>query len=370
MPDELGERTEPATERRREEARKEGQIAHSRDLSAAIILLAAVASFQYFGEDMLADAVRITRVCLQEPWLDLEVRRVAVELARLALVTFGAVLPFVSVLMVVAILVEYLQAGGFRVTERNFFSLDRLNPLTGLRRLFSLRSAVRTVVDALKTIVVGSVAFFFIANEMPALANLTALGVPNVAGYTFERMIVLGYEIVAILLVLGAADYAYQRYQYEEDLKMTRQEVKEETRDIEGDPQIKARRRAIQLRMARQRMIQQVPEAEVVITNPTELAVALKYDVGKMDAPVVVAKGAGRFAQRIRELALEHKVPLIENKPLARLLFFKTDVGRVIPVESFVLVAEILAYVYQITKRELPPPPPERPGRGPRETAL
>lgn len=356
MPEEeLGERTEPATERRREEARREGQIAYSRDLTAALTLLAAVAGFQLFGEEMLAEAARLVRHCLSDPWMNLEPARAWIELARLTIRAIMAMAPWFATVYGTALVAEYAQAGGVRIAEREFFNPDRLNPITGFQRLFSIRSVARLSIDILKLCVVGSVGFLFLSREMPAISALSSLGFPNIAGYAFDRMVVLGYELSAVLLVLGIADYAYQRYQFERDLRMTRQEVREEQKDIEGDPQIKARRRQIQLRLARQRMIQKVPEAQVVITNPLELAVALKYDVGETDAPVLVAKGAGPLAARIRDLAREHGIPIIENKPLARLLFHRTDLGRMVPEETFVVVAEILAYVYQLTGRTLPP---------------
>jgi flagellar biosynthetic protein FlhB len=355
MAEDLGERTEPATERRRQEARKQGQVAHSRDLTAGVTLLAAIIGFQQFGEEMLAEAARMTRFCLQEPWLWLEPGRVRAEMSKLALLTFQAIAPWFLLVYATAMAVEFIQAGGIQVTERNFFDPNRLNPVTGLGRLFSTKSLVKTGFDLLKTLLVGGVAVMFLAGEMPAFASLAALGYTNAAGYMFERSIVLAYELVSVLIILGVADYFYQRYQFEQDIRMTRQEVKEEYKDVEGDPVIKQRRRQIQMRLARQRMIQQVPEAEVVITNPTHLAIALKYKVEEMSAPVMVAKGAGVFAQRIREIADENGIPIVENKPLARLLFFKCDVDRVIPDETFLAVAEILAYVYQLTHRKLPP---------------
>lgn len=356
MADDLGEKTEPATDRRREEARRRGQVALSRDLSSAIILLASIVLFQYFGLDMVGTAVRMIRYCMQEPWLELTPERARIEMAKLTLIAMQATAFWAGGLFLFALVVNLGQTGMEIASERQWLDITKLNPVSGFQRIFSLRGLMRTALDILKVIIVGYVAYLFIDGEFPALTGLAFMEFPSVLGYSLERSMVLAYQMVAILLVLGIADYLYQRYQYEQDLKMTRQEVKEEAKDIEGDPMIRARRRQIQARLARQRILAQVPEAEVVITNPTELAIALKYKVAEMDAPVIVAKGAGPFAKRIRELAAEHGVPLIENKPLARLLFYRTEIDQVIPEESFVAVAEILAYVYQITGKKMPGP--------------
>lgn len=354
MAEDLGERTEPATDRRREEARRRGQVAQSRDLSSAVVLVVAIVGFQYFGEEMLAVAVRITRYCFAEPWLTLDVDRVRVEFTRLALWLAGALAYWTLALLGAAFLVSIAQSGFEVATERTFFDLSKLSPIGGFSRIFSLRGLARTALDVLKILLIGLVAQMFLFGEFPALSALAMMEFPTVLGYTLERALVLAYQLAIVLLILGIADYLYQRYQYEQDLRMTRQELREEVKDIEGDPLVKARRRQIQARLARQRILQKVPEAEVVITNPTEIAVAVKYRVAEMEAPIVVAMGAGIAARRIREIALEHKIPLIENKPLARLLFYKADLDRVIPEETFVAVAEILAYVYQITGRKVP----------------
>lgn len=356
MADDLGEKTEPATDRRREEARRRGQVALSRDLSSAVILLASIILFQYFGLDMVTASIRMLRYCMQDPWMELTPERARIELTKLTLIAMQSSAFWVGGLFLIALMVNLGQTGLEVASERQWLDITKLNPISGFERIFSLRGLVRTGLDILKVVIVGFVAYLFIDDEFPAFAGLAFLEFPSVLGYTIERSMVLSYQMVAILLVLGIADYVYQRYQYEQDLRMTRQEVKEEAKDIEGDPMIRARRRQIQARLARQRILAQVPEAEVVITNPTELAVALKYKVAEMDAPVIVAKGAGPFAKRIRELAAEHGVPLIENKPLARLLFYRTEIEQVIPEETFVAVAEILAYVYQITGKRMPGP--------------
>lgn len=358
MAEDVGEKTEAATPRRREQARSRGQSANSRDLASAVILLAGLIGAQIYGSGLLEAFARILRYCLQSPWLDLSVERVRIELSRLAIISVEALWAFMVIVYLATLVISYYQTGGVRLaSEKNYFDPARLNPISGLQRIFSRRGLVKTVFDVGKVIAVGSVAYLFLLERLPALANLSRLPFPTIGGYAFSESLLFAYYLLAILLVLGLADYLYQRYQFEEDLKMTKQQVKEEARDMEGSPDVKSRRRQIQLQLARQRMMKEVPEAEVVITNPTELAVALKYKVGEMDAPVVAAMGAGVFARRIREIALEHGIPIIENRPLAQLLFHNAEVGRVIPEATFVAVAEIMAYVYQLTNRAVPPRP-------------
>jgi flagellar biosynthetic protein FlhB len=268
--------------------------------------------------------------------------------------TGWAVFPWIVLVLTAAVGVSVFQTGGLLVaTDRQYVDFARLNPAAGIRRIFSLRGLVRTALDSGKVALVGLVAYLFLVSEMPALAAMAGLGFPEMVAYALQRSVLLAYEMTAVILALAFADYLYQRFQYFRDLRMTREEVRQELKDIEGDPQIRIRRRQIQLRIARQRMMERVPEAEVVITNPTELAVALQYDPQDMDAPEVVAKGAGFVAQRIREIARQHHIPIVENPPLAQLLFRKTDVGRSIPEESFVAVAELMAYVYRISGRKL-----------------
>ncbi|QDU63515.1 Flagellar biosynthetic protein FlhB [Planctomycetes bacterium Pan216] len=352
MAEDVGERTESATPRRREQARNRGQVATSRDLNGAAILLAAVVSFHVFGLMMLGEAIRVLRYCLGTPWLDLSIERVRIEIAKLAILAFLALLPILSILVATALGVNIFQTRGLLLAyDKNYFNLNAINPINGFQRIFSTRTLVRVATDLAKVAVVGTVAYLFISGELLPLSALLGMPFPVMGGYAFNRFLTLGYSLVAVLLTLGAADYAFQIYQNERDMKMTRQEVKEEGKDVEGDPQIKSRRRQIQAELARQRMMQAVPEAEVVITNPTEIAVALKYNVDEMDAPMVVALGAGNIAQRIRELANENGIPIIENKPLARYLFKSATLDRMIPEDTFQAVAEILAYVYQISGR-------------------
>ena len=358
MADEMGEKTEAATPKRREDARQRGQYPTSRDLTSAIILLAGLIGIQVYGEGMLDLSTRIVRYCLSTPWMDLDIERVRIELGKLTILVVQGTWPFMAVVFGTAVVISYIQTGGpMLASEKSFLDFARLNPIAGLQRIFSMRGLVKTLLDVAKVVIIGLISYTYIADHLPELAALSRIPFPTLGAYTFAETLTFAYYLVAVLVALALADFVYQRIQFEEDLKMTRQEVKDEARDADGDPKVKSRRRQIQLKLARQRMIKEVPEAEVVITNPTELAVALKYKVEEMNAPVVVAMGAGVFAKRIRELAREHNIPIIENKPLAQLLFHSAEVGRVIPQDTFIAVAEIMAYVYQLTQKPVPPRP-------------
>lgn len=361
MGEDLGEKTEPATERRRTQARERGQVAKSQDFSAAWILLAGIVGLHLFGRPIGDEFGRTTVHCLSEPWLDLGIGRAQEELIFILKHLALGLLGWGLLVVLTALAVHLFQTGGLLVaTNKSYFDFSRLNPISGFQRIFSLRGLIKTALDSMKVLIIGVVAFLFISGEMRALAMSPRMAYPTLAVYAWSRILMLSYAIIAVLLVLGIADYVYQRFQWERDLRMTREEVKQETKDIEGDPHIRARRRQIQARLARQRMLREVPEAEVVITNPTELAVAIKYDYPEMDVPIVVAKGAGFLAERIREIAQRYDIPIVENKPLAQLLYKKVEVGTEIPDDTFIAVAEILAYVYKIKRRTIPDAPPEK----------
>jgi flagellar biosynthetic protein FlhB len=358
MAEDVGEKTEPASDRRIEQAGLKGQFAISRDLASSLILFIAIVGFQNFGEGMVAFSAQIIRYCLAEPWMDLDIPKVRIEMTKLAIVSAEALWPWTALVMLSALVANYIQTGGIHfAAEKSYFDLDRLNPLAGLQRIFSTRGLIKTVFDVAKVTLIGVIAYLFLAERIPSLAMSTRLPFPELAAFAFSESLWFSYYMASILLALATADFLYQRFQFSQDMKMTKQEVKEEAKDFEGSPEIKSRRRTLQLQMARQRMMKDLPEAEVVITNPTELAVALKYKVGQMDAPVVVAMGAGVFARRIRELAAEYRIPIIENRAIAQLLFHHAEVGRVIPENTFLAVAEIMAYVYQMTRRAVPPRP-------------
>jgi flagellar biosynthetic protein FlhB len=343
------ERTEPATPRRREEARERGHVARSADLSSAVILLAAILGLEFFGKSLIGGVFGATRGILE--------RLAEVDGTRESLVLhFGSAftgallgyLPFILFVMAAALGVNLAQVGFLFTPEPLAPSLERLDPLAGLGRIFSLRSAVRLLAGLLKISAVGAVVFLTLWSERARLVGLLGHSFEDILQYGVGLMMSLSLRAVLVLLFLAILEYGYQRLQYERDLRMSKQEVREELKRFEGDPKIRERRRAIQRRLAMQRMMQQVPKSTVVITNPTHLAVALEYRKEEMEAPVVVAKGAEGLARRIREVAMEHGVPIVERRELAQALYKGVEVGQAIPYELFQAVAEVLAYVYRL----------------------
>lgn len=350
MPEErFEERTEPATQRRRDEARERGHVARSMDLNAAIVLLSALLALNFFGRSWIDGILGELQQALENfGSVDVDRDDVGALLMRSASAMGLAMLPFLAMVVIGGLAGNFLQIGFLFTGHPLIPTLEKMDPIAGLQRIFSRRSAVRLVVDVLKTAAIGVVVFWTIWGERHALAALMERELGSIVRYLVEMMFLVSMRAILVLLLLAFLDYAYQRFQYEQDIRMSRQEVREELKRYEGDPKIRERRRAIQRQIAMQRMMARVPKATVVITNPTELAIALEYDKEKMDAPTVTAKGAGLLAQRIREVATENSVPVIQRPEVARVLYKTVDVGQQIPAELYQAVAEILAYVYRL----------------------
>lgn len=264
---------------------------------------------------------------------------------------FTMVLPIMLVLSVVAILANYVQTGFIWSVEPLAPKASKIDPMQGMKRIFSKRSMVEMAKSLAKIIIVGWAAFSILKEELNQLVHLVYQGKTQIMaylGHTSLRMVTRSCCVIALLALL---DYLYQRWEFEQNLKMTKQEVKEEFKQTEGDPLVKARIRSIQKEMARRRMMEEVKKADVVITNPRHLSIALRYDSATMTAPKVVAKGAEKVAMRIRDVAREHDVPLVENRALAQNLYKVVEIGQEIPSQFYRAVAEILAYVYRLKKR-------------------
>lgn len=352
MADDHGQpRTEAPTPRRRQEAREQGQVAVSHDLSAAIVLLVCLAGLWWSGRGIALQLMSAVRSALRWPvsaeWHTQQTVIAAHWFTGQMAATIGVA---VAVLFVVSLAVGLAQVG-FTVSPRPLeINWERLSPATGWSRLLSSDGAVRGISVLLKVSVVAAVLVQYLADRAHLLGILgqTSLGHGVAAGWQLALETAL--VIAGAFFIVGAADYLYHRLRHEQQLKMTREEVRQEHKEDEGDPHVRARIRRLQREAAEKKMIQDVPKATVVVTNPTHFAVAIRYDRYTMTAPMVIAKGSDRFARRIAEIARQHGIPVLERKPLARLLYRSVKIGQTIPPELYQALAEILAYVYRLKR--------------------
>lgn len=350
MADDFGDKTEAPTPRRRQEAREQGNVARSPDLTAAAVILGMLFMLQMKGGDLIA-ALRaiMERVISVEVLADHDPRNVSMLMVSLLGILSRAMLPLLLGVAVVAVLINIVQVGFFFNTKRLQPNLAALNPLKGLKRLFGKgKGSMQMVMNVAKLVVVGSVAYSAVHGRLEEIVSVQQLATMQIfslaSGIIYSIILRLGL----LMLVLAIIDYAWQRFRTNRELKMTKQQVKDEMKRMEGDPMIKQRRRQIAMQRTLQRIKSSVPTADVVVTNPTEYAVALKYEDG-FRAPKVIAKGRGFIAQKIRETAIAAGVPILERPPLARALWRLVEVGQEIPEQFYAAVAEILAYVYELS---------------------
>ncbi|GGO85016.1 flagellar biosynthesis protein FlhB [Marinobacterium nitratireducens] len=350
MADESGqEKTEDPTPKRLREAREKGDVPRSRELGAAVLLLAAAASALLFGEtaarlmaDMMVGNFRLERDALFDP---------AMMFAHLGRSLFDALLGMTGffLLVLLAAVIGPIALGGWNFSGQALQPKgSRINPLSGLKRMFSLKALVELVKALAKFLLVGAGAVLVLGLIQQ---QLLALGASDVLLAMRDAVHIVSWSFLVIsatLILIAVIDVPFQLYDYSKKLKMTLQEVKDELKNTEGKPEVKGRIRQLQREIAQRQMMTRVPEADVVITNPTHYAVALKYDPESGRAPVVLAKGADFVALKIRELAIEHEVPLLSAPPLARALYRHTELEEEIPAGLFKAVAQVLAYVYQL----------------------
>jgi flagellar biosynthetic protein FlhB len=355
MPEQFGEKTERATPRRREEVRRRGNVARSVDLSAAAVLLGSTAAVAFLGERLAHTVAELlVRYCRAPAWVVATPADVHGEFVAVMFRLAQGMLPLLLAVAAAALVINLAQVGFLASTTALKPDLARMSPLKGIQRIFSLQGLVRLVVNLLKLAGIAALTYGVLRAELPALAGLAMLEPIEIGRYGVESTLGLAWKICGALFAVALLDYAFQKWKFERDIRMTRQEVRDELKEMEGDPHLRHRRRQIQRQLANQRMARQVPESDVVITNPTELAIAIKYEPHEMAAPVVVAKGAGFVAERIRKIARENDVPLVENKPLAQALYRTVEIGHPVPIELYEAVAEVLAYVYQLKGRTDP----------------
>ncbi len=343
------ERTEQATPKRRQEAREKGQVAKSRELASVAVLLSGLFTL-YWGSAFFLNRLHLILGYYLSHLSSFEITKESLNaVGIIGLKEFTiCLLPLLAVITFVAILSNFLQVGPLWTFEPLKPKLSKINPFEGIKRLFSLQSLAEFLKSLFKLIVVCWICYSVVSKRLGLLIPLLDETPFQIAAFIGLSSFEIFWKSCLAMILLSIIDYLYQRYEFEKSIKMTKQEVKEEYKQTEGDPMVKSRIRSIQREMARKRMMQEVPEADVVITNPTHLAVALKYEAKKMEAPYVVAKGAGHVAERIKKIARNANVPVIENKPVAQSLYKLVEVGQMIPEELFKAVAEIFAYVYRL----------------------
>lgn len=345
------EKTEQATDARREEFRKRGQVAHSRELSSALFFLTAsgciymvcrfasqhiVEIFNYaFGLDMI-EAVRSGDF---------------MEVAKMASFKASVILfPILAGAAFIGALSSIVQVGFLSVEDALSPKFEKIDPIAGFKRIFSLRTAVEGLKSLLKIMFIGLIVYLLLKSEVKQIPYLVSYSLESLFQYLGFLAVKLFFVIGMVMGGLAGLDYLYQRWDLEKQMMMSKQEVKEEHKQREGDPMIKARIRRIQREMSNRRMMEDIPKADVVVTNPTHIAVVLKYSEN-LPAPQLVAKGADYVAEKIKQMAREHNIPIVENKPLARTIYKTMKLKQVIPKELFVAVAEVLSYVYKLKRK-------------------
>jgi flagellar biosynthetic protein FlhB len=354
-----GDKTEAPTARRRMEAREQGNIARSHDLTSSVLLLGALLLMRWFGAGVVFSLRDVVAVMLSpSSMVSFNASKIGPQVLRIMEKVGIAVAPLLGGVILLVVLANLAQVGLNFNPARLAINFAALSPVRGFNKLFGFgQGGLQLVLNLLKVSLVGGFAWSAISGRLGQIIAIQQLPFVQIFAFGGDMIFSIGIRVGVLLLVLSIIDYIYQRFRVEKSLKMTKPEVKDEMRSMEGDPMVKQRRRQVAIQRAKERLKKEVPRADVVVTNPTHFAVALKYEKDKMRAPKLVAKGADFMALRIRELAVESGVPIIERAPLARAIYRMVDVGEEIPEEFYSAVAEILAYVYELTgktKRAVP----------------
>lgn len=345
------DKTEQATDSRREDFRKRGQVAMTRELGTALVFLASAGLLYVMARFFFTNIAEVFNVAFGASMLKFVK---AGEYSDLLWFAGGKILLLVSPVMfgtlVIGVASTLVQTGFLQVEDALSMNLGRLNPMSAIGRIFSMKGIGELVKSMLKMIVVCWTMYLLLKSEIHMIPYLSTLSIPEIFAYLGRVIFKLLMGTGIFMLVIAVADYFFQRWQLEKEMMMSKQEIKEEHKSREGDPMIKARIRKIQREVSQRKMMQNIPKADVIITNPTHIAVALRYS-DKLPAPQLIGKGADFMAEKIKELAKQHNIPVIENKPLARTIFKTMKVGQVIPRELFVAVAEILSYVFRLKRK-------------------
>ncbi|MBF0102746.1 MAG: flagellar biosynthesis protein FlhB [Desulfobacterales bacterium] len=354
MPEgETGEKTEQATPRKLEKAREEGQVGRSTEIPSVFVLLAGVVSLYFFGHYMYKKMAAI----LYQTFTFDKVHEMNLEYTMYLLYQMSepflkTLLPMMAMVWITALAVNFLQVGFYISWEAISPKLSKLDPIKGFGRIFSSRALIELVKSIIKITIIGLITYFVVKSELSTILRLYDNSIGEILLIILKISYKIAIRVLIVMVFLALFDLGFQKWKFAQEQRMTKQEIKDEYKQTEGDPIVKSRIRQLQYQASRRRMMEEVPKADVVVTNPTHLAVALKYDSLNMNAPQVVAKGAGVIAERIKAIARENNIPVIENKELAQKLYKLVDIGKSIPAEFYTAVAELLAYVYKLKRKK------------------
>lgn len=344
-----GEKTEKATPQKRQESKRKGQVAKSAELPSAMIMIGGILLLSFLGSWMLDQVLAIYRINFTEyiawDWTEKNVRTLFEGMTMNAMKLMA---PMMGAAIVFGILGNFIQVGAMFTTDPLKMKLDRLDPIQGAKRIFSVRALVELAKSLLKISIIGFAAFTVLWGEKEELFLLSQKSLTESLSFIGGLVLKLGITASIILLVLAILDYMYQKYEFEKNIRMSKQDIKDEYKKSEGDPLIKQKIKERQRSMSMNRMIQDLPNADVLITNPTHYAIAIQYDAETMEAPKVIAMGKDHLALKIKEKAKELDIVIMENKPLARALYAQVEVGDSVPEDLFLAVAEVLAYIYRL----------------------
>lgn len=342
-----GEKTEEPTAKKRADARKKGQVGRSQELNTAFVLLVGFFTLKLLWDSIYLSIASYTTYVFTNLNQSVDTENIIHIFIGIIVVLAKTAFPVMFAIMLIGLAINFFQVGLTFNTESIEFKLDKLNPINGFGRIFSKRSLVELAKSFFKILVIGFFLYRFIHEQILAMPQFMFFDLTTSLALVAEIIFQMAFIVIGVIMIMALMDYGYQKWQTTQDLKMTKQEVKDEMKQSEGDPQIKGKIRQKQRQMAMARMMKEVPKADVIVTNPTHYAIALSYQQG-MSAPLVVAKGQDLVAQRIKEIAREARVPIIENKPLARAIYAAVQIGDAIPQELYQAVAEVLAYVYRL----------------------
>ncbi|GHT40411.1 flagellar biosynthetic protein FlhB [Planctomycetales bacterium] len=362
MPSEGGEKTQEPTPKRLEEAREKGNVAKSSDLASAFVLFFGIVLLMTVGKQVATDLYIYSINLYGDPLFlipenegDENLRQSAVALFRETIVKFLKPLSlFFILLAVIGVAANVFQTGLMFLPNKLAPDLNNLNPMKGIQRIFSMQSVMRLAMGIVKIAIAGAVAWYAVEGDIGQILNLTANDENQITSFLVWTLLMVSLKVAAAFVIIALIDYMYQKWKHHQDMMMTVEEVREEVKQMIGDPKILGKRRQIQREMAMKQRVQGTSDADVVVTNPTHFAVAIKFDAKTMDGPTVVAKGADYVAFRIRELAKEHNIPVFERKPLARALYFNVELGEKITLipEHMKSLVEVIKYAYKLSGRD------------------